>query len=181
MTSTFPAVADRLARFAQARLRDVSRGAADGEDVALSVLESFFQGVAAERFPDIGNRSDLWLLLVTVTARKASDQRRNERRQKRGGGRVGGAKELNGPDIDGTDFVIQVAANQPTPEFAAMFADEYRRLFASLADESLRLVALLKLEGHSNDEIATRLDRGLRTVERKLGLIRKRWLVDGLS
>ncbi len=47
-------------------------------------------------------------------------------------------------------------------------ADEARRLFESLADDSLREVVRLRLEGYSNDEIARALDCGLRTVERKL-------------
>ena len=75
--------------------------------------------------------------------------------------------------------MAQVVGNEPTPEFAAMLTDEYRRLFGRLSDESLRVVALLKLEGHSNDEIAKGLDCGLRTVERKLEVIRKRWTVAG--
>ena len=62
-----------------------------------------------------------------------------------------------------------------------MLTDEYRRLFGSLADESLRVVALLKLEGHSNEEIAQSLDCGLRTVERKLEVIRKRWMAEGCA
>ena len=41
------------------------------------------------------------------------------------------------------------------------------------------MVALLKLEGHSNEEIARSLDCGLRTVERKLDVIRKRWIAEG--
>ena len=59
-----------------------------------------------------------------------------------------------------------------------MVTDEYRRLFGSLADESLRVVVLLKLEGHSNEEIAKSLDCGLRTVERKLDVIRTSWLAE---
>jgi DNA-directed RNA polymerase specialized sigma24 family protein len=169
----------RLARVAQVRLRAVARGPADGEDVALSVFASFFQGVAAGRFPELGNRDDLWRLLVTITARKAHNQRRDEGRQKRGGGRVAGEGALAGADPTGDDFLAQAVGSEPTPEFAAMVTDEYRRLFGSLADESLRVVALLKLEGHSNEEIAKSLDCGLRTVERKLEVIRKRWLAEG--
>jgi DNA-directed RNA polymerase specialized sigma24 family protein len=71
--------------------------------------------------------------------------------------------------------LAQVAGEEPTPEFAALVADEFRRLFARLADESLRTIALLKLDGHSNAEIARNLDCGQRTVERKLAVIRKRW------
>jgi DNA-directed RNA polymerase specialized sigma24 family protein len=68
----------------------------------------------------------------------------------------------------------------PIPEFAAEVVDEYRRPFGSLSDESLRVVALLKLEGHSQEEIARRLDCGLRTVERKLEVIHKRWEAEGV-
>jgi DNA-directed RNA polymerase specialized sigma24 family protein len=169
----------RLARLAQARLRATGRGPADGEDVALSVFDSFFRAAAAGRFPELGDRDDLWRLLVTITARKAHNRRRDEGRQKRGGGRVLGEGALAGADPMGDDFLAQVVGNEPTPEFAAMVTDEYRRLFGSLADESLRVVALLKLEGHSNEEIARSLDCGLRTVERKLEVIRKRWLTEG--
>ena len=171
---------ERLARLAQGRLQRAARGPADGEDVALSAFDSFFQGVADGRFPDLGNRDDLWRLLVTITARKAHNQRRNEGRQKRGGGRVVGEGALAGADPLGDDFMAQVVGNEPSPEFAAMVTDEYRRLFGSLADESLRVVALLKLEGRSNEEIARSLDCGLRTVERKLDVIRKRWMAEGV-
>jgi DNA-directed RNA polymerase specialized sigma24 family protein len=169
---------ERLAQIAQGRLQRAARGPADGEDVALSVLDSFFRGVAAGRFPDLANRDDLWRLLVTITARKAHNQRRDEGRQKRGGGRVVGEAALAGSDPDGDAFLARVVGDEPTPEFAAMVADEYRRLFGSLTDESLRVVALLKLEGHSNHEIARSLDCGLRTVERKLEVIRKRWIAE---
>ena len=74
--------------------------------------------------------------------------------------------------------MAQVAGDEPTPEFVALMNDEYRRLFGSLGDESLRVVALMKLEGFSNEEIARSLDCSVRTVERKLDLVRKRWLAE---
>jgi hypothetical protein len=75
---------ERLARLAQARLAAKGGGPADGEDVALSVLDSFIRGSAAGRYPGLGGRDDLWRLLVTITARKAQNRRRDEGRQKRG-------------------------------------------------------------------------------------------------
>jgi DNA-directed RNA polymerase specialized sigma24 family protein len=171
---------ERLARLAQARLRTAGGGPADGEDIALSAFDSFVRGTAAGRYPALGDRDDLWRLLVTITARKAHNQRRDEGRQKRGGGRVVGEGALAGTDPMGDDFLAQVVGSEPTPEFAALVTDEYRRLFGSLTDESLRVVALLKLEGHSNEEIARSLDCGLRTVERKLEVIRKRWEAEGV-
>jgi DNA-directed RNA polymerase specialized sigma24 family protein len=169
----------RLARLAHARLRAGGGGPSDGEDVALSVLDTFVRGAAAGQYPGLGNRDDLWRLLVTITARKAQNRRRDEGRQKRGGDRVISAATLAGPDADGDDFLARVIGAEPPPEFAALVADEYRRLFGSLADESLRVVALMKLDGYSNEEIARSLDCGLRTVERKLEVIRKRWTAEG--
>ena len=54
-----------------------------------------------------------------------------------------------------------------------------RGTLGSLAEESQRVVALLKLEGYSNEEIARSLDCSSRTVERKLEVIRKRWTAEG--
>jgi hypothetical protein len=51
---------ERIVRRAQARLRDVARGSADGEDVALSVFDSFFRCVTDGRFPRLADRDNLW-------------------------------------------------------------------------------------------------------------------------
>ncbi len=171
----------QLVRLAEERLRGTTRGPADGEDIALSAFQSFFRGAAAGRFPCLGNRDDLWKLLVTITVRKAQNRQRDERRHKRGGGRVVDQTALAGGELAGDEVLFEVVGSEPAPEFAAMMTEECQRLFASLADESHRVVALLKLEGHSNEEIAVSLDCGLRTVERKLEVIRKRWLSEDSS
>jgi DNA-binding CsgD family transcriptional regulator len=44
-----------------------------------------------------------------------------------------------------------------------------------LKDPDLRQIALWKLAGYTNAEIATQLDCTLRTVERKLERIRAHW------
>lgn len=54
-------------------------------------------------------------------------------------------------------------------EFAAMTAEELGRLLDKLGDEQVKAVAVAKLEGLTNQEIATRMDVALRTVERMLG------------
>jgi DNA-directed RNA polymerase specialized sigma24 family protein len=170
----------RLVDLARAKLRAAPRGPADEEDVALSAFESFLRGVVAGRYPDLGDRDALWRLLVTITARKASNARRDATRRKRGGGRVTDEAALAGEDADAgdADFLAEVVDDALTPEFAAIMNEQCRRLIASLADDSLRVVALMKLDGHSNEEIARSLDCGLRTVERKIGVIRKRWLAE---
>ena len=45
----------------------------------------------------------------------------------------------------------------PLPELAAQFADEYQRHLCLLGEGSLRSVAIWKMEGYTNKEIAGRL------------------------
>jgi DNA-directed RNA polymerase specialized sigma24 family protein len=54
-------------------------------------------------------------------------------------------------------------------------AEECRRLFDTLPDESLRQVAALRLDGYTDREIAARLNCGLSTIERRLRTIRTVW------
>jgi DNA-directed RNA polymerase specialized sigma24 family protein len=165
----------RLVQLARHKLATAPRRAADEEDVALSAFASFCQGAQQGRFPDLSDRNELWRLLMTITAQKALDQARYERRAKRGGGRVRGdsvfARSAGSDDPPGIEGVI---GDSPTPEFAASVAEEFTRLLGQLEDH-LRDVALAKLEGYSNAEIAKKLDCCVSTVERSLRLIRKIW------
>ena len=163
-----------LIRLAHARLRGSPRAVADEEDAALSALDSFFQGAARGRYPKLDDRDDLWRLLVVITERKALDQAQRERRQKRGGGKVLGTLGLPDADRPGNG-IAALAAPEPTPDFAAMVADECRRLLGLLRDDGLRRVAQWKMAGYTNDEIADLLGCSLRSIARKLELIRRDW------
>jgi DNA-directed RNA polymerase specialized sigma24 family protein len=147
---------------------------ADEEDVALSAFDSFFRGAEQGRFPQLSDRDDLWHLLLVITERKAVDHVNHERREKRGGGNVRHEGSLGG-DSSVTAPFDHVASSEPTPEGAARIADNCQRLLEALQDDQLRAVALAKLEGYSNEEIAQRLKRSVPTVERKLQRIRKTW------
>jgi DNA-directed RNA polymerase specialized sigma24 family protein len=166
---------DQIARLAHAKLRATPRGPADGEDVALSVFDSFYARAAAGEFPHLGGRDDLWRLLVTITARKAANQLRREHQEKRGGGRVLDEGVLDRADPDAGRFLSQVVGDEPSPAFAAMVTDELRRRLEGLRDASFRQVAVMRMEGYSNAEIADHLGTTVRGVERKLAAIRKRW------
>src|SRR5262249_23152196 len=113
---------------------------------------------------------------VVLTARKAADWQAHERRQKRGGGKVVAEADLAGaaswtsePGLD------RVMGSEPTPSLAAQIAEECRRLLERLGKTDLRRVAAWKLEGYTNAEIAVKIKRDVRTVERKLEEIRKLW------
>ncbi len=171
----------RLVQLARAKLRATRKGSPveDEEDAALSAFNSFCEGAARGRFPLLTDRDDLWRLLVVITARKACAQVQRRTRQKRGGGHVLGEADLAGEGDAlpvGLDHVIGEA---PTPEFAAMVAEEYERLLQALDDDGLRQVALDRMEGYTNDEIAARLGCARRTVARRLELIRTIWAAEG--
>jgi DNA-directed RNA polymerase specialized sigma24 family protein len=168
---------DELVRLARAKLGGLPRGEADEEDAALSAFHTFCRGAARGRFPRLDDRHNLWALLVTITARKVLQQAERLNRKKRGSGRVRGESDVHGgdPEASGTGFE-QVAGRDPTPAFAAMVADECRRLLEALGDETFRQIALLRMEGYNDPEIAARLGCSVRTVGRKLELIRKLWV-----
>lgn len=165
----------RLVALARTKLRGVRRRAADEEDVALSAFDSFCRAAEGGRFPHLGGRDDLWRLLVTITARKAHDLAQSEGRLKRGGGDVRGDSAFAADPGRGW---AEVAGTEPSPAFAAQTAEEYRRLLGLLADDELRVIAVWKMEGLTNAEIADRLTCAVPTVERRLRLIRKTWAVE---
>jgi hypothetical protein len=72
---------DKLVAVARQRLAPASRRLADEEDVALSAFASFWAGAAADRFPQLTDRTALWPLLVAITANKYTDPIRRETRQ----------------------------------------------------------------------------------------------------
>jgi DNA-directed RNA polymerase specialized sigma24 family protein len=167
----------RLAGLARDRLRHARRRAADEEDVALSALNSFCRGAAEGRFPDLLDGRGLWPLLAKITLRKANKLERDERRLKRGGGAVRGESAL--APVDGSaaaweDFL----GREPSPALACQMADECARLLGRLGDPQLCQVALWKMDGCTNAEIAARLGCVETTVERKLRVIRSVWAVE---
>lgn len=169
---------ERLVRLAKQKLGSTPRRVHDEEDVVLGAFDSFVRGAQEGRFPQLADRDDLWQVLVMLTARKASNQLKHDRRQKRGGGLVRGESvfQFNAEERAGIDAIV---GSEPTPEFAGEVTEECRRLFDLLNDETLRTVAQYKMEGCTNDEIAAKLGVKTRTIERKLALIREIWTEEG--
>jgi DNA-directed RNA polymerase specialized sigma24 family protein len=162
----------RLVGLARKKLRGAKRQAVDEEDVALSAFDTFCRGAEEGRFPRLDDRDNLWKILVLLTARKAWHRARDERRYKRGGKGVSPADTPLPEEESGLD---ELCSREPTPAFAAQVAEEYQRLLARLNDPELETVAGWKMEGYTNEEIAAKLDYTVRTVERKLRIIRGLW------
>jgi DNA-directed RNA polymerase specialized sigma24 family protein len=154
----------KLVRLARKKLHMLPQLADYGEDVALSAFKSLVLGAQRQQFARLQDREDLWRLLVVLTFRKAIDLLRKESRHQQAA-------------LNVADFISQ----EPTPEMALQMADECRRLLDKLGNPELRSIALWKMEGYSNDEIAGKLNCVPRTVERRLRLIRQIWEAEILS
>jgi DNA-directed RNA polymerase specialized sigma24 family protein len=168
----------QLVRLARSKLMATRRriAEADEEDAALSAFDSFCAGAARGQFPKLSDRDSLWRLLVVITLRKVSDQITRRGRKKRGAGHVVNESALFGVS-NGLDAGLEaVIGHEPTPEFAAMMAEELQHLLHALGDDAIRRIAIWRLEGYTRDEIAQKLDCSPRTVAYKVEFIRKTWL-----
>jgi DNA-directed RNA polymerase specialized sigma24 family protein len=167
----------RLVGLARTMLGKRARPVADEEDVALSAFDSFCAGAVQGRFPQLDDRNNLWRLLVTITARKVYRLNLHYDCRKRGGDAVldeAALKGQNGSKDSGIGLE-QFISTEPSPEFAAAAAEEYQRRLAQLDDENLRKLALWKMEGFTNEEIARRFGCAPRTIERRLAIVRSIW------
>lgn len=165
----------RLVGLSRRWLEGIPDRAADAEDVALSAMHSFCRRAeqhlgAAEMVAD---RDGLWCLLCDIAHNKVRTLWRKALSLKRGGGKLARAAELS--EHDGEDeFIARQMSREPTPEEATLLAEEVSGLLGRL-EEDERSIALLKLDGYSNEEIRERMGIGLSTVERKLQTIRRKW------
>mgnify|MGYP002633350427 CR=1 FL=1 len=164
---------ERLTNLARRKL--VQQRVVDGEDIVVSVFRRLCEGAEGGRFEQVSGRDELWKLLVSMTVRRSIDENRRMMADKRGGARVRGDSLLARADGERQFSWDQFAGDQLGPEFLVMVQEECDRLLDRLSDETLRNVALWRLEGFSNDEIAGKLDMTTRSVERKLNRIRQLW------
>ena len=130
----------------------------DVDDVLQSAFFGFWRQAQQGDYSANVNRNDLWNLLATITVRKVHDAHRREHAQKRGG--VSDQRPLEPADL----------AQLPTVEFDLHCSEMFTAL-----DEEPRAIALLRLMGYKNREIADLLDCTERKIERKLALIREAW------
>lgn len=161
---------------ARSRLSDAGIRVADEEDVVVAAFDAFYRAASQGHYPDLRDRNALWRVLLTITANKALDLIRSEKCQVRGAGHVLGESALNGAGSFESDAGFQnLISEEPTPEFVALVAENFQRRLLVLEDKVLRSVALFKLQGYLNREIAEMLEVSERAIERKLALIRKLW------
>lgn len=164
---------DRLVELARSRLNRLPNLRADDEeDAALSAIRSILVGVPDGKFPKVTDRQNLWRLLCSITYRRLLKQIEHERRLKRGGGKVATEADFPGdPDSNGSPLE-RVADRRIGPEHAVILAEETKKLLDVLGDDSLKAIAIERMEGFTDQEIADRRGVARRTIVRKISLIR---------
>jgi DNA-directed RNA polymerase specialized sigma24 family protein len=165
----------QLVRVATFKLPPSVKRDFDEEDVALSAFYSLCTGLQKGKIPPFEDRDNLWPLLVVITARKAMYRTRAATAQKRGGGRIQGESIFASSGSMSSDGMNQIVGDGPTPAFAAEVSEEFERLMNLLPDDAMRRLAAAKMEGYTNQELANMFGYSLRTVERRLNLIRQLW------
>jgi len=166
----------RLMVFARSRMSPSTRRIYDEEDAAVSAFRSICRGIEAQRFPEIGDRGNLWALLVVITSRKIANQFRYEHQQRRNANRTLTETMLQPSDGSIVSVLQSLPSHEPTPAFAVEVADMSEYLMSQLPESDLKRLVLLKLEGHTNEDIAELMKITRRTVQRKLERIRRVWL-----
>jgi RNA polymerase sigma factor (sigma-70 family) len=164
----------QLVQVARSRLAGSPQQVADADDAVSVAFEKFLRYAKEGRFPRLDDRYDLWQVLLMVTDQAAVDQRRRTMAAKRGGGVTRSLAAMRGASPE-SESQWQPASPEPTPEFAVATAEQCRRLLALLDDQELERIAVAKVNGLTNEEIADEEDLSLRAVERKLSIIRKIW------
>ena len=170
----------RLHESTRLKLKLATRPVYDEEDAAQSAFRSVFAGIVAGRFPDLQDRGSLWHLLLVITARKVAHRHRHDQQLIRDTRKTLSQSIFSSANGDSVPVGLDLTdSREPSPEFAAEFAETCESLFQSLDDDELRQVVTLRMEGFTDGEIATKLNCSRRTVQRRLEVIRRHW--DGLE
>lgn len=143
--------------------------ALDPQDAVQEAFHHFFRSLEKGGFAQSKNREDLWRILSMLTVQRARKLVSREMTQKRGAGRVKMESQLRGA---GSDYF------RLDEYFACVNINDWdlhcTELLEQLSDE-LKSVALMRLAGYANTEIQELLGCSLRSVERRLQLIRVTW------
>lgn len=165
--------AARLWKYLQPRLTELGRRSLqtmksacyDEDDVAQSAFHALCAAVQNGQYNDLADRSSIWNLAAAIALNKVRTRANYNAALRRGGGMT--RMQLNaGPDMPSTDL---------SSEEQVMMQEECERLISLLHRDEVKAVAMLKIEGYTNEEIATLQGCTRRSVQRRLDIIRSIW------
>jgi RNA polymerase sigma factor (sigma-70 family) len=159
-----------LESVAQKQLSDRLQRRVGPDDVVQSACRTFFRRVSAGQF-DLPDSDSLWRLMCAITLTKARRVARDHSRQKRG---MSSEQYLDASPTDSVGKRTELPGSSETPLDAAVFSDQMSVLLGSLSPDECQVLDL-KLQNHTNDEIAEQMKCSERTVRRLTNQIRSRW------
>ncbi|HXG10442.1 MAG TPA: sigma-70 family RNA polymerase sigma factor [Gemmataceae bacterium] len=156
-TQIYLRYAHRLRALARARCSSELARRVEVDDIVQSVFSSFFRGIN-QGYYDVPVGEELWKLLLVIALNKIRTQGNYHRAAKRDVRLTSGGQDLDeldrhGHEPDGTPMAILQMVIDETVE----------RL-----PEQQRQMVVLRIEGYEVAEIAARVGRSKRTVERVL-------------
>jgi len=150
---------NRLLPLARLRLSQRLASRVDPEDIVQSVFRTFFKRLKAGEF-EIQEHDDLCKLLVRITVHKTLRQVAFHRAGKRDFG-------METAQGDGSrDQLVDLLGREPGPEVTVAFLNQLEHFLNRLRPME-REILELRMQGCSNEEIATKLgiyDRKIRRV-----------------
>ncbi|MFN7877093.1 MAG: ECF-type sigma factor [Pirellula sp.] len=159
----------------------------DASDLTSEALQSFFRRAFVDQEFDLNCPNSVWQLLKLITMRHVNDVFKGLKAAKRGGGvaplSLESVGKFSGSGDVGTDssndfmgLIPDVKQTEPSEEIE--WSELLDRLLASIDDKTARKILLLRLEHHSNSEIADMLQISIRTVQRHLKVIAGLWRLE---
>lgn len=159
---------------ARERLPQGRKPLADEDDDVVDVFKDLFRGMKEHRFAPPSNRDDLQQILVTITRHRAIDVAR--RNGFRAAHEVGESALQSADSGDGGDRPMdRVPAADDPPKMSVLACEVLSSLLDSLENGTLRQVAVMQVFSLNNEEIARELGLSVRTVQRKVRVIARRW------
>jgi RNA polymerase sigma factor (sigma-70 family) len=160
----FELYSDKLTVLADSYLSDRLRRRVAGEDIAQSALRTFFRRKACGEF-HVDSEAGLWRLLVTITLAKVRTHARHHTAQ---------IRDVNAEVAGvGDEWFYEAIAQEPGPQEAATLTDLVEAVLEGLPSAHGEILAL-RLEGHTNEDIAGKLGVSRQTIQRALSFLRQR-------
>lgn len=173
---------ESLIRIANNRLKTSRLRLGDEEDAVGVAFAQFLERVNGNGFSKLDDREDLWRILVMLTERRAYDMIRREQSLKSGGNLLVGESRLERTGgNDKPHGLDRVEGTEPTPEFTALLIEELECKIDTLKKSDLKAIAIAKMNAFNNRDIADQLGISVRSVERKLAIIRAIWQDESLT
>ncbi len=164
--------APRLCALVRSRLNARIRAREDENDIVQNLFLGFFASQQRERY-SLKDREEFWRLMVRMTLCKVANAVHHHQRARRDVRREQAAAHPSGTPEDGIGpSAAMLPSRGLSAEAEVISRLELERILNRL-DEGQRRILAWKLEGFTNAQIGRKIQRTERTVELKLGLIRR--------